>query len=127
VALLPGRRSSSPVKKVGRATGFQAAALHPDQSSDILALMRGRIPIRGTDQRAFAFASGNGFSASADEDLGVHQKIFLDETKSGVIQTGYTTPPGICVPGQFPRNAACRRLQGPLRLMVSNDDKVVVS
>jgi hypothetical protein len=120
---------NSPVKKV-RASDpdFKRLLSIPIQSSDILALMRGRIPIREYGSaRLQPLASGKGFVLLLMRTWGVQQKIFLDESKSGVTQTEvYDSSGNLLFQANFLEMQLVDGYMVPLRLAVSNDDKVVV-
>jgi len=124
-----GEAPGSPVKKV-RASDpdFKRLLSVPIQSSDILALMRGRIPIREhRSARLQPLASGNGYVLLLMRTWGVHQKIFLDETKSGVSQTEvYDSSGNLLFQANFLEMQLVDGYKVPLRLTVSNDDKVVI-
>jgi len=124
-----GEAPNSPVKKL-RASDpdFKRLLSIPIQSSDILALMRGRIPIRGhRSARLQPLASGNGYVLLLMRTWGVHQKIFLDESKSVVRQTEvYDSSGSLLFQVNFIEMQLVDGYKVPLRLMVSNDEKVVV-
>ena len=124
-----GEAPNSPVKKI-RASDpdFKRLLSIPIQSSDILALMRGRIPIREhRSARLQPLASGNGYVLLLMRAWGVQEKIFLDETKSGVIQTEvYDSSGNLLFQVNFLEMQIVDGYKVPLRLTVSNDDQVVV-
>ena len=123
-----GEAPGSPVKKV-RASDpdFKRLLNIPIQSSDILALMRGRIPIREhRSVRLQPLTSGNGYVLLLMRTWGVHQKIFLDETKSGVRQTEvYDSSGTLLFQANFLEMQLVDGYKVPLRLAVSGDEKVV--
>lgn len=84
-----GREPGLPVKKLRSSDpDFDRLLAIPIQSSDIIALLAGRIPIREhRTARLQPRASGKGYVLLLDRIWGVHQKIFLDEQKSEVQQT----------------------------------------
>lgn len=120
---------SAPVKKV-RASDpdFKRLLSIPIQSSDILALMRGRIPVREyRSARLQPLATGNGYVLLLMRTWGVQQKIFLDESKSGVTQTEvYDSSGNLLFQANFLEMQLVDGYMVPLRLAVSNDDKVIV-
>lgn len=120
---------NAPVKKVRTSDpDFKRLLSIPIQASDILALMRGRIPIREhRSARLQPLASGNGYVLLLMRTWGVHQKIFLDETKSIVRQTEvYDSSGNLLFQVNFLEMQLVDGYKVPLRLMVSNDEKVVV-
>jgi hypothetical protein len=118
-----GQEAGLPVKKIrSRDPDFDRLLSIPIQSSDIIALMCGRIPIR--EHRAARLqpvASGNGYVLLLDRIWGVHQKIFLDERKTEVQQIEVYDVSGNMV---FQANfLEMQRVDGyrvPSRLVVSN-------
>jgi hypothetical protein len=119
----------APVKKV-RASDpdFKRLLSIPILSSDILALMRGRIPIREyRSARLQPLPVGKGYVLLLMKTWGVHQKIFLDETKSVVHQTEvYDSTGNLLFQANFLEMQLVDGYRVPLRLAVSNDDKAVV-
>jgi hypothetical protein len=124
-----GEAPTSAVKKV-RASDpdFKRLLSIPIQSSDILALLRGRIPIREhRSARLQPLGSGNGYVLLLMRTWGVHQKIFLDESKSAVRQTEvYDSSGHMLFQANFMEMQLVDGYKVPLRLAVSNDEKAVV-
>lgn len=124
-----GEAPNAPVKKVRASDPDLKRLLSiPVQFSDILALMRGRIPIREhRSARLQPLTSGNGYVLLLMRTWGVHQKIFLDETQSIVRQTEvYDSSGNLMFQANFIEMQLVDGYKVPLRLAVSNDEKVVV-
>jgi hypothetical protein len=124
-----GEAPNAPVKKVRASDPDLKRLLSiPVQFSDILALMRGRIPIREhRSARLQPLASGNGYVLLLMRTWGVHQKIFLDETQSVVRQTEvYDSSGELMFQANFIEMQLVDGYKVPLRLVVSNHEKVVV-
>jgi hypothetical protein len=118
----------APVKKVRSSDpDFKRLLSIPIHSSDILALMRGRIPIREHRSASLQpLPSGNGYVLLLKRIWGVHQKIFLDETRSVVRQTEvYDSSGDLLFQANFLEMQLVDGYRVPLRLAVSNDEKVV--
>jgi hypothetical protein len=119
----------STVKKI-RASDpdFKRLLSIPIQSSDIIALMCGRIPIRGhRSVRLQPLKSGNGYVLILMKTWGVHQMIFLDETKTEVRQTEvYDSSGEMLFQVNFLEMQLVDGYKVPLRLAVSNSEKAVV-
>ena len=100
----------------------------PIQASDIIALMRGRIPIREhRSVRLQPLASGKGYALMLMKRWGIHQAIFLDETKSEVRQTEiYDSSGELLFQVNFQEMQLIDGYKVPLRLAVSNSEKSVV-
>ncbi len=100
----------------------------PIQSSDIIALMRGRIPIREhRSARLKPLKSGNGYVLMLMRTWGVHQMIFLDETKTEVRQTEvYDSSGDLLFQANFLEMQLVDGYKVPLRLAVSGKDKALV-
>jgi hypothetical protein len=92
------------------------------QSSDIIALLRGRIPIREhRSLRLQPVASGDGYVLLLDRIWGVHQKIFLDERKSEVRQTEvYDVSGNMVFQANFLEMQLVDGYRVPSRLVISN-------
>jgi hypothetical protein len=118
----------APVKKV-RASDpdFKRLLSIAIQSSDIIALMCGRIPIR--DHRSAtlkALSSGKGYALMLMKPWGVHQTIFLDESKTEVRQTEiYDSSGEMLFQANFMEMQLVDGYKVPLRLAVSNNEKAV--
>ncbi|MCK7515930.1 MAG: tetratricopeptide repeat protein [Desulfobacterales bacterium] len=127
VALLPGRpggRGRRSKRSASSDPDFKRLLSIPIQSSDIIALMRGRIPIREhRSARLQPLASGSGYVLTADADLGVPpEDLSGREQDRGAPDRGLRRIRRPAVPGELPRNAARRRLQGArCRLAVSSN------
>jgi hypothetical protein len=119
----------STVKKI-RASDpdFKRLLSIPIQSSDIIALMRGRIPIREhRSVRLEPLKSGNGYVLMLMRTWGVHQLIFLDQTKTEVRQTEvYDSSGAMLFQANFLEMQLVDGYKVPLRLAVSNSEKAVV-
>jgi hypothetical protein len=83
-----GQEPGLPVKKVRSSDpDFDRLLSISIRSSDIIALLRGRAPIREhRSARLLPVAAGNGHVLLLERIWGVHQKIFLDEQKSEIRQ-----------------------------------------
>jgi hypothetical protein len=118
-----GQEPGLPVKKV-RASDpdFDRLLSIPIQASDIIALLRGRIPLREhSSARLLPLASGNGQVLLLDRIWGVHQKIFLDEQASEVKQTEvYDLSGRLLFQVNFPEMQLIDGYRVPRRLVVSN-------
>ncbi len=118
-----GQAPGLPIKKIRSSDpDFDQLLSIPIQSSDIIALLRGRIPIREHRRaRLQPVASGNGYVLLLDRIWGVHQKIFLDEGKTEVRQIEVYDVSGNMV---FQANfLEMQRIDGyrvPSRLVISN-------
>jgi hypothetical protein len=119
----------APVKRIQvEDPDFKRLLSVPIQASDILAVLRGRIPIREhASVRLQRVRSGDGFALLLIRTWGVHQKIFLDETKTQVLQTEIYDAFGNML---FQINFQEMQLVGgykvPYRVVVSNDRKALV-
>jgi hypothetical protein len=118
-----GQAPGLPVKKIRTSDpDFERLLSIPIQSSDILALLRGRIPIR--DHRAArlqALASGNGYVLLLERIWGVHQKIFLDERKTEVQQIEvYDISGNVVFQANFLEMQRVEGYRVPSRLVISN-------
>ena len=100
----------------------------PIQSSDIIALMRGRIPIREhRSARLQPLKSGNGYVLMLMRTWGVHQMVFLDETKTQVRQTEvYDSSGDLLFQANFLEMQLVDGYKVPLRLAVSGKEKTLV-
>jgi hypothetical protein len=101
----------------------------PIQSSDIITLMCGRIPIREyRTARLLPVASGKGYALLLSKSWGVHQKIFLDEEKSEVRQTEvYDSSGDLVFQANFVEMQMVDGYKVPLRLVVQNrEDNALV-
>jgi hypothetical protein len=100
----------------------------PIQSSDIISLMCGRIPIREhRSARLQPLASGKGYALMLMKPWGVHQTIFLDETKTEVRQTEiYDSSGDLLFQANFMEMQLVDGYKVPLRLAVSSREKAVV-
>ena len=118
----------APVKRV-RASDpdFKRLLSIAIQSSDIIALMCGRIPIR--DHRSAILkplSSGKGYALMLMKPWGVHQIIFLDESKTEVRQTEiYDSSGELLFQANFMEMQLVDGYKVPLRLAVSNNEKAV--
>jgi hypothetical protein len=118
-----GQEPGMPVKKIRSGDpDFDRLLSISIQSSDIIALLRGRIPIREhRTARLLPVASGSGYVLLLDRIWGVHQKIFLDARKAEVQQIEVYDVSGQMV---FQANfLEMQRVDGyrvPSRLVVSN-------
>jgi hypothetical protein len=93
-------------------------------SSDIIALLRGRIPIREhRSARLVPVASGNGYVLLLDRIWGVHQKIFINEQKSEVQQVEvYDASGRMLFQANFLEMQQVGGYRVPGRLVVSNHE-----
>jgi hypothetical protein len=118
-----GQAPGLPVKKIRSSDpDFDRLLSIPIQSSDIIALMRGRIPVREhRSARLQPVASGNGYVLLLDRIWGVHQKIFLDEQKSEVRQIEvYDVSGSMLFQANFLEMQLIDGYRVPSRLVVSN-------
>ncbi|MCK7508808.1 MAG: outer membrane lipoprotein-sorting protein [Desulfobacterales bacterium] len=125
MAVLPGRpgtRTCRSKKIRSSDPDFDRLLSIPIQSSDIIALMRGRIPVREhRSARLQPVASGNGYVLLLDRIWGVHQKIFLDEQKSEVRQIEvYDVSGNMLFQANFLEMQRVDGYRVPSRLVVSN-------
>jgi outer membrane biogenesis lipoprotein LolB len=119
----------APVKRTqAEDPDFKRLLSIPIQASDILAILRGRIPIREhSSVRLQRTRSGDGYALLLMRTWGVHQKIFLDETKTQVIQTEvYDTFGSMLFQINFQEMQLIDRYKVPYRVAVSNDRKALV-
>jgi hypothetical protein len=124
-----GQAPGAPVKKTRASDPDLKPLLSiPIQSSDIIALMRGRIPIREyRSVRLERLKSGNGYVLMLMRIWGVHQLIFLDETKTEVLQTEvYDSFGNLLFQANFLEMQLVDGYKVPSRLTVSNQDKALV-
>jgi hypothetical protein len=100
----------------------------PIQSSDIIALMRGRIPIREhRSARLKPLKAGKGYVLILMRTWGAHQMIFLDETKTQVLQTEvYDASGDLLFQANFLEMQLVDGYKVPLRLAVSGKEKALV-
>lgn len=118
-----GQEPGRPVKTIRSSDpDFDRLLSIPIQSSDIIALLAGRIPIREhRSARLQPLASGKGYVLLLERIWGVHQKVFLDDQRSEVQQTEVYDVAGNLV---FQANfLEMQRIDGyrvPSRLVVSN-------
>jgi hypothetical protein len=118
-----GQEPGLPVKKVRvRDPDFDRLLSISIQSSDIIALLRGRIPIREhRTARLVRVASGDGYVLLLDRIWGVHQKIFLDERKTEVRQIEvYDISGNMVFQANFLEMQLVDGYRVPRRLAVSN-------
>ena len=118
-----GQEPGLPVKKIRSSDpDFDRLLSIPVQSSDILALLRGRIPIREhRTARLQRVASGDGYVLLLDRIWGTHQKIFLDERKSEVRQVEvYDMSGSMVFQANFLEMQLVDGYRVPSRLVVSN-------
>ena len=121
--------AGAPVKRVQvEDPDFKRLLSIPIQASDILAVLRGRIPIREhTSVRLQRVRDGNGYALLLMRTFGVHQKIFLDETKTQVLQTEvYDAFGSMLFQINFQEMQLVDRYKVPYRVVVSNDRKALV-
>jgi hypothetical protein len=87
--------------------------------------MCGRIPIREhRSAQLLPVASGNGYALLLSEAGGVHQKIFLDESKSEVRQTEvYDSSGDLLFQANFVEMQLVDGYKVPLRLVVQNAEQ----
>lgn len=124
-----GQTPEAPIKKI-RASDpdFERLLSIPIQSSDIIALMRGRIPIRDyRSLRLEPLKSGKGYVLMLMKNRRAHQLIFLNETKTEVRQTEvYDSSGDLLFQANFLEMQLVDGYKVPLRLAVSNKDKALV-
>jgi len=118
-----GQEPRLPVKKIRSSDpDFDRLLSIPIQSSDIIALLRGRIPIR--EHRAARLqpvASGDGYVLLLDRIWGAHQKIFLDERKTEVRQVEvYDMSGSMVFQANFLEMQLVDGYRVPSRLVISN-------
>jgi len=119
----------APVKRLQVADpDFKRLLSVPIQASDVLAVLRGRIPVREhSSARLVRVRSGDGWALLLMRTWGVHQKIFLDESKTQVLQTEVYDAFGSML---FQVNFQEMQLVGgykvPYRVAVSSDSKALV-
>lgn len=118
--------AGAPVKKIRSSDPNLKRILSiPILSSDIIALMCGRIPIREhRSAQLLPLASGKGYALLLTESWGVRQKIFLDESKSEVRQTEvYDASGSLLFQANFVEMQLIDGYKVPLRLVVQNDEQ----
>jgi hypothetical protein len=118
-----GQEPGLPVKKIRSSDpDFDRLLSISIHSSDIIALLRGRIPIREhRTARLQPVASGNGYVILLDRIWGVHQKIFLNAQKSEVTQTEvYDAAGRMLFQANFLEMQLVDGYRVPGRLVVSN-------
>ena len=119
----------APVKRIQvEDPDFKRLLSVPIQASDILAVLRGRIPIREhASARLVRVRSGDGWALLLMRTWGVHQKIFLDESKTQVLQTEvYDTFGTMLFQINFQEMQLVGGFKVPYRVAVSNDRKALV-
>ena len=91
-------------------------------------MLRGRIPIREhSSARLVRVRSGDGWALLLQRTWGVHQKIFLDESKTQVLQTEvYDTFGNMLFQINFQEMQLVGGFKVPYRVAVSNDRKALV-
>jgi len=108
---------------------LQDPALAEDVVHDVFeAVLRGRIPIREhASARLVRVRSGDGWALLLMRTWGVHQKIFLDESKTQVLQTEvYDTFGTMLFQINFQEMQLVGGFKVPYRVAVSNDRKALV-
>lgn len=118
-----------PVKRIQvEDPDFKRLLSIPIQASDIIAILRGRIPVREhTSVRLQRTRAGDGYALLLMRTWGVHQKIFVDETKTKVLQTEiYDTFGNMLFQVNFQEMQLVDRYKVPSRVVVSNDRKAQV-
>jgi hypothetical protein len=118
-----GQEPGLPVKKIRSSDpDFDRLLSIPIQASDILALLRGRIPIQEHRvARLQPVASGDGYVLLLDRIWGAHQKIFLDERKTEVRQVEvYDMSGSMVFQANFLEMQLVDGYRVPSRLVVSN-------
>jgi hypothetical protein len=100
----------------------------PIQASDIIALLCGRTPIREyRTAKVLPLPSGGGHVLLLSKFWGVHQKIFLDETRSEVRQTEvYDASGSLVYQANFLEMQLVDGYRVPTRLVVTGDGNAVV-
>jgi hypothetical protein len=124
-----GQQPGWPVQKIRSSDpDFNRLLSIPIQSSDIIALMRGRIPIRDfRSARLQPLASGNGYVLLLNRIWGVHQKIYLDENKSEVRQTEvYDASGHLVFQANFLEMQQVDGYKVPSRLVVTGEAQAMV-
>jgi hypothetical protein len=98
------------------------------QSSDIISLMCGRIPIREHRSATLKpLSSGKGYALMLTKPGVIQQAIFLDETKSEVRQTLiYDSSGDLLFQADFMEMQLVDGYKVPLRLAVSNSEQALV-
>jgi hypothetical protein len=124
-----GQQPGWPVQKIRSSDpDFDRLLSIPILSSDIIALMRGRIPIREhRSVRLQPLASGNGYVLLLNRIWGVHQKVYLDEKKSEVRQTEvYDASGRLVFQAHFLEMQLVDGYKVPSRLAVTGEGQAVV-
>ncbi|HWR90999.1 MAG TPA: DUF4292 domain-containing protein [Desulfobacterales bacterium] len=120
-----GQEPGLPVKKIRSSDpDFDRLLSISIHSSDIIALLRGRTPIREhRSVRLVPVASGNGYALLLDRIWGVHQKIFINEQKSEVQQIEvYDVSGRMLFQANFLEMQQVGGYRVPGRLVVSNHE-----
>jgi hypothetical protein len=118
-----GQEPGLPVKKIRSSDpDFDRLLSIPIQSSDIIALLCGRIPIREhRAARLLPVASGDGYVLLLNRIWGAHQKIFLDERKTEVRQVEvYDMSGSMVFQANFLEMQLVDGYRVPGRLVISN-------
>ena len=124
-----GQQPGWPVQKIRSSDpDFNRLLSIPIHSSDIIALMCGRIPIREhRSARLQPLASGNGYVLLLNRIWGVHQKIYLDEKKSEVRQTEvYDASGHLVFQANFLEMQLVDGYKVPSRLVVTGETRAMV-
>ncbi|MFO7706623.1 MAG: hypothetical protein R6V84_00480 [Desulfobacterales bacterium] len=117
-----GQAAGAPVKRV-RASDpdLQRILSISIQSSDILALISGRLPIKEhTVARLLPVSSGQGFALQLLKGRRVRQNIFFDEAKSEARQMQVFDSGALLYQAEFVEMQRVGRYKVPLRLVISN-------
>jgi hypothetical protein len=124
-----GQQPGWPVQKIRSSDpDFNRLLSIPIHSSDIIALMCGRIPIREhRSARLQPLASGNGYVLLLNRIWGVHQKIYLDEQKSEVRQTEvYDASGKLVFQANFLEMQLVDGYKVPSRLVITRESQAMV-
>ena len=124
-----GQQPGWPVQKIRSSDpDFNRLLSIPIHSSDIIALMCGRIPIREhRSARLQPLASGNGYVLLLNRIWGVHQKIYLDEKKSEVRQTEvYDASGNLVFQANFLEMQLVDGYKVPSRLVITRETQAMV-
>jgi hypothetical protein len=124
-----GQQPGGPVQKLRSSDpDFNRLLSIPIHSSDIIELMRGRIPIREHRSASLQpLASGNGYVLLLKRIWGVHQKIYLDAQKSEVRQTEvYDASGNLVFQANFMEMQLVDGYRVPSRLVVTGETQAMV-
>lgn len=118
-----GQEAGAPVKRIRSSDPDLERILSiPIQSSDIIALISGRLPIKEHDSvRLLPVSAGRGYALQLLKGRRVRQNIFFDDAKSAARQTQVFDSGRLLYQADFVEMQRVGRYKVPQRLVISNE------